>query len=89
MNVLGFLAQLRAIKRWGRAPEDDLAFIKQPTLVVNGDMDMQVPTENSYIMHDRIKDSQLVIYPNAGHGSIFQYAHEFANEVSRFLGEQA
>ena len=87
MNVSGFLTQLKAIKRWGREPQDDLAFITQPTLIVNGDKDMQVPTENSYDMHEKIKGSKLVIYPQAGHGSIFQYANEFAKELVAFLEE--
>lgn len=85
MNVPGFLTQLKAIKRWGRAPQDDMSFITQPTLIVNGDKDMQVPTENSYLMHEKIKNSQLIIYPHAGHGSIFQYAEEFSREVIAFL----
>ena len=87
MNVSGFLTQLKAIKRWGRDPQDNLAFITQPTLIVNGDKDMQVPTENSYDMHEKIKGSKLVIYPQAGHGSIFQYANEFAKELVAFLEE--
>lgn len=85
MAVPGFLTQLRAIKSWGRDPEDDLSHITQPTLIVNGDKDMQVPTENSYIMHQRISDSQLIIYPQAGHGSIFQEAQAFAEAANRFL----
>ena len=85
MSVPGFLAQLKAIKRWGKDSQDDLRFITQPTLIVNGDKDMQVPTENSYDMYEKIKDSKLIIYPNAGHGSIFQYAEEFSKELIAFL----
>lgn len=87
MAVPGFLTQLRAIKAWGKAAEDDLAYISQPTLIVNGDKDMQVPTENSYDMHQKIANSQLIIYPQAGHGSIFQYAEQFSKELLAFLGE--
>lgn len=87
MSILGFLTQLKAIKRWGRETQDDMTFITQATLIVNGDKDMQVPTENSYIMHEKIKNSQLVIYPNAGHGSIFQNAEEFSRVLIMFLGE--
>ncbi len=38
---------------------------------------MQVPTE-ILDMHEKIKEGKLIIYPNAGHGSIFQYAEEFS-----------
>lgn len=87
MKVSGFLTQLKSIKRWGKDPEDDMIFITQPTLIVNGDNDMQVPTENSYIMHEKIKNSRLIIYPNAGHGAIFQNAEEFSKELISFLSE--
>ncbi|UXR69295.1 alpha/beta hydrolase [Staphylococcus sp. IVB6246] len=87
MNVPGFLTQLKAIKRWGKSEKDDLQYITQPTLIVNGDHDMQVPTVNSYHMNDKIKDSSVIIYPNAGHGSIFQYAEAFSQELINFLGE--
>ncbi|MDQ0222304.1 alpha/beta fold hydrolase [Streptococcus moroccensis] len=87
ITVLAFLTQLRAIKRWGKADRDDLSYISQPTLIVNGDEDRQVPTANSYDVHDKIANSKLIIYPNAGHGSIFQYAEEFSREVKLFLGE--
>ncbi|WP_165211141.1 alpha/beta fold hydrolase [Streptococcus tangpeifui] len=86
MAVPSFLRQLKAIKRWGKAVEDDLTFISQPTLIANGDKDMMVPTENSYIMHKKIRNSQLIIYPNAGHGSLFQYADQFAKDLEDFLG---
>lgn len=85
MTVPSFLRQLRAIKRWSKKPTDDLRFITQATLIVNGDQDQMVPTENSYFMHHKIAGSKLVIYPNAGHGSLFQYADEFADELVSFL----
>ena len=87
MAVRSFLRQLRAIKRWGTAPADDLSFITMPTLIVNGDTDDMVPTPNSYDMHGRIKDSHLVIYPHAGHGSLFQNPEEFTAEVNEFLAD--
>lgn len=87
MAVPSFFRQLKAIKAWGKAPEDDLSFVKRPTLIVNGDKDMMVPTKNSYIMNDKISNSQLIIYPNAGHGSLFQYADQFAKDLEEFLGD--
>lgn len=52
ITLSAFLVQLKAIKSWGNSEEDSLEFIKQPTLIVNGDKDMQVPTENSYILYN-------------------------------------
>lgn len=85
ISVKSFLNQLKAIKKWGTSLNDDLSFIKQPTLIVNGDKDMMIPTKNSYIMHDRISGSKLIIYSNSGHGSIFQYADDFASKLIEFL----
>lgn len=59
--LASFLRQLRAIRRWGKADADDLTYITQPTLIVNGDNDTMVPTENSYDMHSKILKSQLII----------------------------
>ena len=70
--------QLKAIKRWGRSTPADLSRISQPTLIANGDHDRMVPTVLSEDLQRRIPGSQLVIYPNAGHGGIFQYHDEFA-----------
>ena len=85
MRVSEFITQLRAIKRWGKEQPDMLTHITQPTLIVNGDNDLQVPTENSHVMHERILGSRLVIYPNAGHGSIFQHVEQFVTDVNEFL----
>ncbi|MFC2619736.1 MAG: alpha/beta fold hydrolase [Pauljensenia sp.] len=54
---------------------------------MNEDTDDMVPTPNSYDMHERIKDSRLVIYPHAGHGSLFQLPEEFTAEVNDFLAD--
>ena len=86
IQVFGFLRQLKAIKRYGSAKPTDLNFITCPTLIVNGDNDLMVPTKNSYVMHQKIKDSQLVIYPKAGHGLLFQYVDEITVTLNDFLG---
>jgi pimeloyl-ACP methyl ester carboxylesterase len=77
--------QLKAIKRWGRATPADLSVIAQPTLIANGDHDRMVPTALSEDLHRRIPGSELVIYPDSGHGAIFQYYHEFATTAIKFL----
>ena len=84
-TIPSFLRQLRAIRKWGKEKADNLSFINQPTLIVNGDNDLMVATENSYDIHDRIANSKLVIYPNSGHGSLFQFPEKFSDEVQNFL----
>jgi pimeloyl-ACP methyl ester carboxylesterase len=84
-SVRAFLRQLRAITAWGRQAPQDLASIKIPVLVANGDNDVMVPTVNSNDLAKRITDAQLVIYPDAGHGGIFQFHDEFVAEALTFL----
>jgi pimeloyl-ACP methyl ester carboxylesterase len=85
MKLKGFQTQLKAIKKWGRGTPDDLSNITQPTLIANGDNDRMVPSILSQDLHRRIKDSELVIYRNSGHGGIFQFHDEFAPVAVEFL----
>jgi len=80
-----FLRQLAAIRAWGRQAPQDLSRIKIPVLVANGDNDIMVPTPNSYDMARRIPGAELVIYPDAGHGGIFQYYETFLPKALTFL----
>jgi len=81
-------AQLDAYTAWG-IPDSSklnrLAGIRQPALVANGDNHRMIPTKNSHLLADRLPDAQLKIYPDAGHGFLFQYPAAFAKEVEAFL----
>jgi len=44
-----------------------------------------VPTKNSSDLARRLPNSELVIYPDAGHGGIFQYHDEFVGKALEFL----
>jgi pimeloyl-ACP methyl ester carboxylesterase len=87
IKIKAFQRQLKAIKRWGRSAPADLSKISQPTLIANGDHDRMVPTALSEDMHRRIPGSELIIYPNSGHGGIFQYHAEFAPKAVAFLAD--
>lgn len=85
IGTKAFQTQLRAIQRFGRSTPSDLSAITQPTLIANGDNDRMVPSMLSADLHRRIAGSQLVIYPNSGHGGIFQYHEQFAPIAVKFL----
>ncbi len=80
-----YIAQLQALSAWGQKTPADLSVVKQPVLVVNGDADRMVPTVNSYDLAKRLPNSQLVIYPDAGHGGVFQYEEDFVPKALAFL----
>ena len=87
MSLRSYGAQLKAIHRWGTAPPVDLSGIHQPVLVANGESDRMVPTTNSVDLARRLPDSDLVVYPDAGHGGIFQFNEEFVAKALEFLDQ--
>jgi pimeloyl-ACP methyl ester carboxylesterase len=85
IKVKAFRTQLKAIKRWSRSAPADLSKITQPTLIANGDNDRMVPSVLSEDLHRRIAGSELIIYPDSGHGGIFQFHDQFAPRALEFL----
>jgi pimeloyl-ACP methyl ester carboxylesterase len=81
-------AQYDAIVEWGipdHAALQRLTGIKSPTLIIQGDGDLMIPTKLSHLMAGLIPDAQIRIYPDAAHGFLFQYPGEVAVEVNAFL----
>jgi len=85
ISVGAFLAQLEALRAWGNKAPADLSGVTQPVLVVNGDNDRMVPTVNTHDLARRLPNSQLIIYPDAGHGGAFQFHTEFVGSTLGFL----
>jgi pimeloyl-ACP methyl ester carboxylesterase len=85
ISLISYFSQLKAIHRWGLARPQDLSVIQQPVLVANGDDDRMVPTQNSADMARRLPNAELVIYPDAGHGGIFQFHEQFVPTALEFL----
>jgi pimeloyl-ACP methyl ester carboxylesterase len=54
-------------------------------LVANGDDDVMAPTINSFELARRLPNAQLSIFPDAGHGGIFQYHDVFVQQALDFL----
>ncbi len=85
ISIGSFRAQLKAIHRWGKQKPAELSSIHQPVLVMNGDSDKMVPTKNSIDLDRRLPNSQLVLYPDAGHGGVFQFHADFVQRALEFL----
>jgi pimeloyl-ACP methyl ester carboxylesterase len=81
-------AQREAINKYYAPAEsvlDYLRDIRQPTLVVQGSNDVIVPTVNSYILQQNLPNAQLTLYPDANHGSFYQYPELFVSHAHEFL----
>jgi pimeloyl-ACP methyl ester carboxylesterase len=85
ISLRSYGAQLKAIHRWGKKQPADLSAIHQPVLVANGESDRMVPTRNSVDLARRLPNADLVIYPDAGHGGIFQFHEQFVERALAFL----
>jgi len=83
--ISAYVSQLQALSAWGQKRPADLSVIKQPVLVANGEDDRMVPTRNSHELAKRLPNAQLIIYPDAGHGGIFQYHEDFVPKALAFL----
>ncbi len=79
------VAQVTAITKWGMTPKPtSLGGIQHPVLVANG-TDVMVPSINSVELARKLPHSELSIFPDAGHGAIFQYHSAFLEQTLRFL----
>jgi pimeloyl-ACP methyl ester carboxylesterase len=83
------IAQIKAIRHAGKSVPDDLSVITQPVLIANGDHDLMVDSSHSADMARRLPNAQLIIYPDSGHGGVFQHHKTFVPEVLRFLADDS
>ena len=73
--------------QWQRERFAYLKNIKQPALVVSGNQDVIVYTVNSLYLVQNMQYAKLILYPNANHGSWYEYHEDFLFETNRFLNE--
>lgn len=87
--VVAERAQAAASLAWlsGHDPAGQrIGQITAPTLIGDGLDDQALPPANDRVLHADIPGSQLVLYPDAGHGFFFQDLHAWTDRIETFLG---
>jgi pimeloyl-ACP methyl ester carboxylesterase len=85
------MAQIAAFRTWERFSGERFAKLRkitQPCLVVNGVLDNMIPVRNSYMLSEHLPNAMLLTYPDAGHGSLFQFHDSFVRQASLFLDSE-
>ena len=82
-------AILRTLRRWSAARiEREAARIRQPTLLVWGAHDREVPLRSGERLHELIEGSRLFVFPNCGHLPQEERPQEFASLVAEFCRDE-
>ena len=90
--LIGILGKPKTYERFFRNADAILRFdalseldkIQCPTLILAGEQDKTVGVEASCLLHERIKNSALHVYPGLGHAA-FEEAPDFNQRVYAFL----
>ena len=82
-------AEAAAIREWGVIPQTDrfamLGQIHHPTLIVHGSKDVVIKPINAFLLAEHLANGQLIIYPDASHAALSQYAENFLGIARLFL----
>lgn len=64
---------------------DRLGDIKIPVFIGQGKEDITIPAANGLLLQQKLLCARLKVFPDSGHGFLYQFAEEFAEDVRRFL----
>ncbi|MCL6670113.1 alpha/beta fold hydrolase [Streptomyces panaciradicis] len=88
LTTAGRAAQYEAVVEWG-VPDhrslQRLAGVGHPVFVAGGDRDLVAPARLLHLLAGLLPNAQVKIYPDAGHGFLFQHHRQFAQDVTTFL----
>lgn len=82
-------AALSMLRRWrAERIRRDAHLIKQPTLLIWGEQDAEIPLEDGKYLHRRIPNARLMIFRNCGHLPQEEYPQEFVELVTGFVNSE-
>ena len=83
-------AIIRTVRGWdAERISSDAHLIKQPTLLLWGDNDPEIPLPDGERLHAEIPGSRLIVFLNCGHIPHEEYPEAFTNVVTDFCKAQA
>jgi pimeloyl-ACP methyl ester carboxylesterase len=81
-------AMIRTVRSWdAERISREARLIKQPTLLLWGDNDIEIPPADGERLHDEIPGSRLIVFLNCGHLPHEEYPEAFTKIVTDFCFE--
>jgi pimeloyl-ACP methyl ester carboxylesterase len=81
-------AVLKSLRRWqAERIERDAHHIKQPTLLIWGENDPEIPLAHGLRLFERIASSRLIVFRRCGHMPMEEYPREFTELVVDFCSD--
>ncbi|HET6973445.1 MAG TPA: alpha/beta hydrolase, partial [Pyrinomonadaceae bacterium] len=78
-------AMIRTVRAWdAERISRDAHLISQPTLLLWGETDREIPISDAERLHEEISGSRLIVFLNCGHLPHEEYPEEFTNVVIDF-----
>lgn len=78
-------AQLAAVHAWGLEPAAGRSSFDGPVLILHGDSDRMIPVANADALAQVFPSASVTVFPDAGHGVVFQYHQDVAVAMRAFL----
>lgn len=80
-------AIIRTVRGWdAERISREAHLIKQPTLLLWGENDREIPLADGERLHEQISQSRLIVFLNCGHMPHEEYPEEFTGVVADFCG---
>ncbi|MDT5123498.1 MAG: hypothetical protein QOC96_2980 [Acidobacteriota bacterium] len=81
-------AVLATLRRWrAERIEREASRIKQPTLLIWGEADPEIPLAHGRKLFEQMPDSRLIVFKRCGHMPMEEYPREFTEVVTHFCSD--